>query len=84
MKFYKRSNNASSPVKVYDLSICNIEDRKRNAITFPTKNKAMAFLGIKDNRTLNAYTSRNALLNKERYYSSIHNREFAIRLVRNN
>lgn len=64
----------ATPHRVYDLSIPDVEERKRQALDFRTATAAAAYLGIPPNKIFYWRTPG------KRLYSAKHKKEFAIRV----
>lgn len=70
---------ASTPFIVYDLSIEDLQERKVQAKRFDCAKELSNYLSIRV-QNIPYYTSTEAIRKKRRYFSEIHNREFAIRI----
>ena len=60
-------------ILAYDISIADIEERKKKAIEFKTLKLAEQKLGV------GQHVLKNALKNKGRVFSTLHEKEYAIR-----
>lgn len=72
------SLNISVPHIVYDCSL-PIQERISKALHFPTAVAAALYIGMRPNK-INNYTSQEAILQRKRFYSQKHGKQFAIRI----
>lgn len=83
IKFYKITiprRKEAKPHVIYDCSIIDISERREKALHFDTASSCSRYLGMAHWKTLNAYTSLEAIRKKKKYYSDKHNKYYAIRL----
>lgn len=77
--FYKKDKfNRGTAHIVYDLTIDDINERKEKAIKFTSANQCAHYLGITPD-ALKSYVDIKA---QKRFYSTKHNKPFAIRLAK--
>lgn len=61
-------------ILAYDVTISNMEERRKKALVFKTLKLAEQKLGV------GQHVLKNALKNKGRVYSTLFNKEFAVRI----
>ena len=75
----KKRNYRAKSFIIYDASIVSLEERKANALTFDTGEKAAEYLGLRRVSYLTEFTDRDAILKQKRYKSHKQNKIFIIR-----